>query len=470
MISGSYRIFKNGEEVCESKNLLTTFGKDAIIKYLTNSISSWGDAIAIGVGSTTATVADSRLAFEFARNNVNLKSPNILTSVSLGSSGTFSPASNTITVTLPTTNSSGTSYGGGTVGTVTSQTATVTGLTTTVGMVVGGLLSATNGTGSFGTGTVITSIVSSTSITVSATSGLTAGTVTAIGSSYIVVGMSASGTGVNTSSVITSISGLTLTLSHNNTGTVSGAISFTLRKLLLKASLDPSLVGTIYELGVYTSQGSTITGGFDGKILSKFDEGINVSGGLDTTIWSYHSANSTSSASNSLVGSYNINLNGSSGSVTSWLGALSAPTTPGSLQIDLTGYTRGDTIQLAFTPVANSTGTIVVTFYDDQPTPQTLVWTIPSTGYTSPTRYIATTTFNGANVVASSTFNYNVSAIGINVGTSGTANISFDALRIDDTDTVDTTFGLVSRSVLSTPITKALGDSLDIQYELTLGL
>ena len=74
---------------------------------------------------------------------------------------------------------------GGTIGTVTGTsnpyTATITGMSTTTGLTVGGTIKATAGTGNLGTGMVtITQINSGTSINISATSVITAGTITAI--------------------------------------------------------------------------------------------------------------------------------------------------------------------------------------------------------------------------------------------------------------------------------------------------
>lgn len=84
----------------------------------------------------------------------------------------FTPTTDVISVT-------------GTVGSISGAgpfTATITNMTTSVGLTVGDVLTATAGTGSFGTGGVVTvaSIVSATSITITKTGGTTptAGTVT----------------------------------------------------------------------------------------------------------------------------------------------------------------------------------------------------------------------------------------------------------------------------------------------------
>ena len=52
---------------------------------------------------------------------------------------------------------------------------------------------------------------------------------------------------------------------------------------------------------------------------------------------------------------------------------------------------------------------------------------------------------------------------------SGTAVVYLDGLRIDDEDTFDANFGLISRSVLSSPIEKKAGKPVDIEYRISLG-
>jgi hypothetical protein len=48
--------------------------------------------------------------------------------------------------------------------------------------------------------------------------------------------------------------------------------------------------------------------------------------------------------------------------------------------------------------------------------------------------------------------------------TSGASNLYLDGIRIDDTDTINSDYSLVSRSVLTTPITKLTGSEMDIEY------
>lgn len=147
-----------------------------------------------------------------------------------------------------------------------------------------------------------------------------------------------------------------------------------------------------------------------------------------------------------------------------YLGASAAPTTPGTLNIDFTAYNQNDLLQIAYTATSTATGTVTITLYDNQPTPQTLTWSIPSQAYTSGTLYIKSIAIGS--LTNSGTFNGTISAIKI---TNATVNISYDSLRVEDADGTETLYGLVSRSIPS-PVTKTAGDSLDIQYELTLGI
>ncbi len=48
------------------------------------------------------------------------------------------------------------------------------------------------------------------------------------------------------------------------------------------------------------------------------------------------------------------------------------------------------------------------------------------------------------------------------------ADVVIDAVRFNNIDSVDTIYGMVSRAVLSTPITKESNSVLDIEYYLSM--
>src|SRR6478735_8553083 len=73
MIEGIYRFYANGECVGEGKNLITTTGKKAIIRYLAGQIPEFGGGLVVGTVNTAAGVGDANLYFEVARVPVDLK-------------------------------------------------------------------------------------------------------------------------------------------------------------------------------------------------------------------------------------------------------------------------------------------------------------------------------------------------------------------------------------------------------------
>jgi hypothetical protein len=67
----------------------------------------------------------------------------------------------------------------------------------------------------------------------------------------------------------------------------------------------------------------------------------------------------------------------------------------------------------------------------------------------------------------------NITNVGVEVtaNSSGTTSVYFDGIRINDEDTFDPTYGMISRSVLTGGdiITKTSGRQVDIEYKLQLG-
>lgn len=83
-VYGEYIFYDNDKEIYRSKNLLTKFGKRYITQFLAGQSNTNLKDIAIGVGSTAATVNDTQLGFEFYKSPVTLNSIDIQTSSSTG--------------------------------------------------------------------------------------------------------------------------------------------------------------------------------------------------------------------------------------------------------------------------------------------------------------------------------------------------------------------------------------------------
>ena len=59
-------------------------------------------------------------------------------------------------------------------------------------------------------------------------------------------------------------------------------------------------------------------------------------------------------------------------------------------------------------------------------------------------------------------------SVGVKAKSLGSSTVLMDGLRINDEDSFRSDYGLISRSVLSSPITKSLGRQMDIEYRLGL--
>ena len=81
---GEYVFYDNDKEICRSKNLLTKFGKRYLTQYLAGQSNTNLKDIALGVGSTAATVNDTQLGFEFYKSPVSMNSIDIQTNSSTG--------------------------------------------------------------------------------------------------------------------------------------------------------------------------------------------------------------------------------------------------------------------------------------------------------------------------------------------------------------------------------------------------
>jgi len=81
---GEYIFYDNDKEIYRSKNLLTKFGKRYLTQYLASQSNTNLKDIALGVGSTAATVNDTQLGFEFYKSPVSMSSIDIQTSSSTG--------------------------------------------------------------------------------------------------------------------------------------------------------------------------------------------------------------------------------------------------------------------------------------------------------------------------------------------------------------------------------------------------
>ena len=135
---------------------------------------------------------------------------------------------------------------------------------------------------------------------------------------------------------------------------------------------------------------------------------------------------------------------------------------------DISGYSVNDSLSLAFNQQDTNLDYVFVRFYSS------------STDYYE-IRFAGSTIGNHiSNLSLTNLYNSSyksgnpdaTSIINVSVGTksksTGLSTTLLDGLRINDEDTFNADFGLISRSVLSSPIIKSVGKQMDIEYRLDI--
>lgn len=228
--------------------------------------------------------------------------------------------------------------------------------------------------------------------------------------------------------------------------------SVTTYNIVFKATIPQDVSGQINEIGIYPSARSSINN-FDSKFLTDFNDYLDweTSAGLNPNIVT----------TNQKIGD---NMLVMSSNVTS---AQEYKTSV--FPIDLSGYSVNDTIRLAYYKNDTNLSTIKVRLYTSASDYYEVTVTPASgTGYKMTSSIPMSTVFTSPTGTPDK---QNINQIGIIVTpTSGNSTtVSMDALRINDEDTFDPIFGLISRAVFGTPLNKTAGRAVDVEYKLELG-
>lgn len=228
--------------------------------------------------------------------------------------------------------------------------------------------------------------------------------------------------------------------------------------VIYKTTLPQDLVGTIKEIGLYPG-GRTSKNTFDSKFISTFENNLEWKDaeGFNPPITDLISPR---------VGNYLMQLGISAGDTTN----VSKEYKSATGTFDLSGYSTNDTLTLAFNKADSNSTKIRVKFYSSLTDYFYADFTISALSVGNKILEVSLAdVFDSSSGTPDST---SISHIGIELTRTSTAsasNVYLDALRINDEDTFDPTYGIISRSVLTTPIEKLAGRPIDIEYKLNLG-
>ena len=134
--------------------------------------------------------------------------------------------------------------------------------------------------------------------------------------------------------------------------------------------------------------------------------------------------------------------------------------------MDLSGYSAADAFVLAFNVGTATTSSVRALFLTDTSNYYTVNFGTPTSGY-------KIVSVAKGDAVATGTPDWgNITEIRVStISTAGGASqIDYDGLRIEDTDTVNSDYVLVSRELLTTPFVKQIGMTQEIEFALDVNV
>lgn len=217
-------------------------------------------------------------------------------------------------------------------------------------------------------------------------------------------------------------------------------------QLIFKGTLDEEIEGTIYEIGIWTSEVNSAAGNQESRIITTFDS--------ETEDWDVE----TFDTANTRIGIDSLKhtpaASGTSASVLS------------GITLDLVDFTSLDTFVLAYFVANSNTASVTVRLRTDAANYYQFSVANPTSGYK-----FATFTKGSATVVGTPDWaDINEVEIRTTAKSAGSASVQYDGLRIEDVDSIAPEYGLVARYVPASPITKEEGIVRDVEFALQVNI
>jgi len=236
---------------------------------------------------------------------------------------------------------------------------------------------------------------------------------------------------------------------------VSGSFVY---KAVFVATIPQDVSGVISEIALYPSSRTSINN-FDSKFITSFENNI---------LWEDSSGSNPSIELNSPTFTSKIGENAvliQSPSST----AKEYKTATGT--INLSGYSINDSLAIAYKKADANLSKIRVKFYSSDTQYCYVDFTPESgTGDRIQSASLSTLFSNTSTTPPDFTTIVNL-GVEVTATSGGTTSVYFDGIRINDEDTFDPSYGMISRSVLTGGdiITKTSGRQVDVEYKLQLG-
>jgi len=219
--------------------------------------------------------------------------------------------------------------------------------------------------------------------------------------------------------------------------------------VVYKTTIPVDVSGTISEIGLYPPTRLS-TNNYDSKFLADFNSYLD---------WYDPSGNHPDvSPTGPKIGDNVITMTSN--------GTAAKEYTLPLVGLDISGYSVNDSIRLAYYKEDTNLEKITIRFYSSN-TDYYYYDLTPASG----TGYKLSSDILLSSLVASGSPDKSaINKIGIVIDPlSSATSVGLDGLRINDEDTFDPVFGIISRSILPLPLTKLAGRQVDVEYRLDLG-
>lgn len=222
--------------------------------------------------------------------------------------------------------------------------------------------------------------------------------------------------------------------------------------VVYKTTIPADIVGTIYEIGLFPT-GTQGNSDYSSRFISTFENNLN---------WLDDSGNSASTVTSPTprIGNTWFSLSATSNSSKQY--NLSTP-------FDLSGYSQNDSLTLAFKQQDTNLDYAYVRFYSSATDYYEIRFAGDSSLLNKVTPLLLSNLYSSGFTSGSPDATSIIKiAVGAKAKSTGNTTVLLDGLRINDEDTFNTYSSIISRSVLTTPITKSYGREIDVEYRIGL--
>jgi hypothetical protein len=229
-------------------------------------------------------------------------------------------------------------------------------------------------------------------------------------------------------------------------------------KAVFIATIPQDVAGVISEIALYPASRTSINN-FDSKFITSFENNV---------LWEDSNGSNPAIESNgptftSKIGENMVLIQSPLSSSQEYKTATGT--------INLSGYSINDSLSIAYKKADANLSKIRVKFYSSS-TQFCYVDFTPESGTGDKIQSVSLSSLF-SNTSATPPDFTNITNLGVEVtaNSSGTTSVYFDGIRINDEDTFDPSYGMISRSVLTGGdiITKTSGRQVDVEYKLQLG-